>query len=462
MQAYRKLSTLLLVAVSAALSACGGGSGGSSTGVLKVVTASASDTASSSGGQDVLVSGTAVSNQYAMSAMTWQAQPITAGAPALVLTNGNCTTAVKSSQQGTNAGGQTYTTSNWQCTVDVKAPSLTADAQYQLLLTATDTNGTIDTHVTALTVKASQSSAATLTADAGSTLTITSGNQGQLQCLGSGGQLATGSAYTYQWLQVAGANTAVTLSATNAASPTFNAPAVTATTTVTLQCRITDDAGTTATASKSIVINPSQGLTLVVSAGSSSVVAPGQTVTLNGSATAWSGAASGTVLPQLYYQWTQTSGPTLSITNANQQSASVVIPTDITDSTPYSFQLLVADEPFGATAAHSGSANVNVTADPEGQLSLSLSVPSQAVASNVAALMTATVNSTASPVYYLWTQISGPTVALGGALTPQAGFVGPVVTQPTTFVFRVTAGFKPITGGYAGVASEDAVVVVTP
>ena len=182
MQAYRKLSTLLLVAVSAALSACGGGSGGSSTGVLKVVTASASDTASSSGGQDVLVSGTAVTGQYAMSAMTWQAQPITAGAPALVLTNGNCATAVKSSQQGTNAGGQTYTTSNWQCTVDVKAPSLTADAQYQLLLTATDSNGTIDTHVTTLTVKASQSSAATLTADAGSTLTVTSGSQGQLQC----------------------------------------------------------------------------------------------------------------------------------------------------------------------------------------------------------------------------------------------------------------------------------------
>lgn len=463
MQAFRKLSYALLAASSALLVACGGGSSGSDTGVLKVVTASAADTSSSSGGQDVLVAGTATTTRYALSSMTWQVQAVTAGAPALVTTNGDCPTAVKSTQQGTNSGGQTYTTSNWQCSVDVKAPRLTADAQYQLILTAMDSNGTVDTHVTALTVKASQASGSPLTADAGSALSLTSGAQAQLQCLGSGGQLATGSAYTFQWVQVAGADAALTLSSNQTASPTFNAPAVASATTVTLQCRVTDDSGMTATASKAVTINPVQGNVLVVNTLTSSTVAPGQSVALDGSSSGWFNAGAAATGPQLYYQWTQTGGPTLSIANPNQARASITIPTNITASTVYTFHLDVADAPFGATAAHTASGDVSVTADPQGLLNLSLDLPSQSVASNVAVLMTAKASSLAtSPVYYSWTQISGPSVAIGGALTAQAGFVGPTVSSPTTFVFRVTAGFQPITGGYAGVASQDEVVVITP
>jgi len=463
MQVFRKF-TYALVAVSAAgLVACGGGN--SSSGVLKVVTASAADTASVSGGQSLVVAGTATSARYALSTVTWQVQAITSGAPDLTLTNADCSTASKTNQTGTNDGGTSYTTSTWGCSVSVKAPQTSTDEQYQLLLTATDSNGSVDTHTTTLTVAANttSSSSTALTADAGSALTLTSGNSGQLNCLASGGDLDSGSSYTYQWVQTSGADAAITLSDSTSQSPTFTAPSVSAVTTVVMQCRATDDSSTTATANKTIVIDPAAGAVLIADAGNASNVAPGESVTLNGSGTGWFQAGSQVTGTQLYYQWTQTSGPTVTLTNPNQVSTTFTVPTDITDVTQYSFQLLAQDTAIGTTPTNSSTANVNVTADPEGTLDLSLASASQSVTSNTAVLMTADVSSSVtSTVYYSWTQISGPTVSIGGSLTSEAGFVAPVVTEATTFVFRVTAGFKPISNGYAGVATQDEVVVVTP
>ena len=151
---------------------------------------------------------------------------------------------------------------------------------------------------------------------------------------------------------------------------------------------------------------------------------------------------------------------TAKISNANSQTANFTAPADLTDATSYSFRLDVADAPFGLAPTRTATAEVKVSADPAGALNLTVPLPSQSVSKSTAVFLQAKASSNAA--YYSWTQVSGPTVALGGALTSTAGFVAPKVTEATTFVFRVTAGFKPIVGGYAGVASVDAVVVVNP
>ncbi|RTL35923.1 MAG: hypothetical protein EKK53_23550 [Burkholderiales bacterium] len=459
---HTTLRTKATIALATAiLVACGGGGGAAGPGgTVQLVSASSPDTATVEGGTDVTVNGAGTTQRYAMDTMAWQIQAVSAGAPAVVLTNSDCAIATKSDQTGTNSGGQAFTNSNWSCSTTVKAPRVGTDAQYQLLLQTKDKNGGTDTHVTTLTVKGTPMGGTPLVVDVGSAQAAAVGDRVQLNCLASGGQLAAGSKYSYQWVQTGGANAAVTLSDTRAAAPSFNAPAVAATTPVALQCRVTDDAGTTATATKTVSISPTTGTVLVASAGSSSTVVPGANVNLDGSKTGWFLFGQSVTGPQLFYHWTQVSGPSVTISNANSQTAYFTAPADLTDATSYSFRLDVADAPFGLAPTRTATAEVKVSADPAGALNLTVPLPSQSVSKSTAVFLQAKASSNAA--YYSWTQVSGPTVALGGALTSTAGFVAPKVTEATTFVFRVTAGFKPIVGGYAGVASVDAVVVVNP
>ena len=90
--------------------------------------------------------------------------------------------------------------------------------------------------------------------------------------------------------------------------------------------------------------------TPVANPGPDQTVAEGDAVTLDGSN---SQAASGTIRS---YSWTQTSGPAVTLSNANQARASFIAP-NVTSSTGLLFQLTVVDS---ANRADTGSTLVTV------------------------------------------------------------------------------------------------------
>jgi hypothetical protein len=120
-------------------------------------------------------------------------------------------------------------------------------------------------------------------------------------------------ALTYTWTQIGGP--AVTLSGANAVSATFTAPLVTSITT--LQFRVTVSNGVLgATADTTVTVKPVLAPIVTVANASISTVAL-TPVTLSATSTPATGVS---------FAWTQTSGPTITLTNANTATAQFTAP----------------------------------------------------------------------------------------------------------------------------------------
>ena len=171
---------------------------------------------------------------------------------------------------------------------------------------------------------------------------------------GSASSDADGTIASYTWSQTAG--TAVTLSSTTAAQPTFTAPSPLATTTLTFSLRVTDDrGGVSAPATVNITVNPAGGANAapVANAGTAQTINSGFMVTLNGTA---SNDADGSIAS---YAWTQTAGATVTLSSASASQPTFTAPTTTTAIT-LTFSLVVTDDDGAASAA----STVNVTVNP--------------------------------------------------------------------------------------------------
>jgi hypothetical protein len=189
-------------------------------------------------------------------------------------------------------------------------------------------------------------------ANAGPNQSVTAGAQVTLN--GSASSDSDGTIATYTWSQTAG--TAVTLSSTTAAQPTFTAPSPAATTTLTFSLRVTDDrGGLSAPATVNITVNPAGGANAapVANAGSAQTINSGFTVTLNGTG---STDADGTIAS---YAWTQTSGAAVTLSSTTAAQPTFTAPT-VTTTTTLTFSLVVTDDDGAASAA----STVNVTVNP--------------------------------------------------------------------------------------------------
>jgi hypothetical protein len=221
------------------------------------------------------------------------------------------------------------------------APTFTAPAvapggeTYTFSLTVTASDGQISTADTVDIVVADTTAP---TANAGPDQSVTEGDTVTLDGRGSS-PAVTGATLTYAWTQTDATGLTATLSDATAVQPTFTAPDVTVSTTLTFQLIVTENSVSSAPATVNITVgdvttNPD------ADAGPDQAVTEGATVTLDGS-----GSLPAAVGGTLTYSWTQTdtTGLTVTLSDTTVVSPTFTAPDVTSAGATLTFQLTVTE-----------------------------------------------------------------------------------------------------------------------
>lgn len=409
-------------------------------------------------GTAVSIPGTVTTPLTLLSSMSWAASA-PSGQPPLTLGNSNCATAAKTNtpNAGTVSAGNTSTgKSTWTCVVNVAAPQVTATTTYTLTLTSTDDHGNVQTSTQNLQVLPGQggsSASNTGQGAAGTDFTVVSGSQASLQC-------ANPSGTSVRWLQTSG-GPSVVLSAPTSSATGFTAPAVTQNTPIVFTCLVTDASNNVSSSNVTATVLAPANTALSVQVGGATTVSPGSSVALSGTATWANSTGSVSSGPAIQYQWSvpATAPAGIQFLSPNNASTVVSIPSSITGTTtiPVSLQAVSGN--------YSSVATVNLTVNPLGNLALTLSPPAQSIQPGAVGTVSASVTTLGAytNLFYQWSQLSGPTVALGGANTKSVSFVAPSNLTCQGFVrLKVAVGYQAITTENPGVTSAEAIIGITP
>jgi hypothetical protein len=215
---------------------------------------------------------------------------------------------------------------------DATAGDYTVDVEGSGINPETD-DRVVTSTATTITVEEPQQNAAP-TADAGADQTVDEGTTVQLDASGSSDP--DGDSLSYDWTQTAGPD--VTLSDTTSATPSFTAPDVSTDQTLAFQVEVADGNGGTDTDTVTVtaqdVSEPNQAPT--ADAGPDQTVDEAATVVLDGSASSDPDGDS------LSYDWSQTAGPDVTLSDTTAESPSFPAP-EVTGETTLSFELTVSD-----------------------------------------------------------------------------------------------------------------------
>jgi len=300
------------------------------------------------------------------------------------------------------------------------------------------------------------------------------GTDNELACNASGGYVAPGSALKYQWVvdsNPSGLQIGLTDALTSKVKVRVaSLPTGVNTANATLVCRVTDDALRTVTASFPVtftqVPTTSTQTYVQADAGTQVVTYPGQTVRLDGSRSALIGgtATSGSTASQLFYRWRQISGsPMVSLSGATTVSPSFTAPVTASRLT-LGFELVASSAPISDTYTPKTSERATVDVVVNAIAAPQVTVDGVTTAtSNAATSITARMNNNplSLPVFYRWSQISGPAVTIQQPNSQVASFFAPAVVTVTDLVLRVQASFDA-TFPASATSSVDAQVRVSP
>ena len=317
-----KLKSGILMIAILLLTACGGGGSSTPTPSNQAPTANAGSDQTVNEGDSVSQTGSGTDSDGTIASFSWSQ----VSGPSVTLN------------------------SSTSATVSFTAPSTNSSTQIVLRLTVTDDDGASGSDTVTITVNTTNQAP---TANAGSDQTADESSTVNLD--GSASSDSDGSIASYSWAQTSG--NSVSLSGANTATPSFTAPALSVSATLTFELTVTDDRGATDTDTVTITVNPvaGQNQAPTANAGSAQNVTGTSAVTLDGSA---SSDPDGSIAS---YNWQQTAGTTVTLTGANTASPTFTAP-DVNATEVLTFQLTVTDNE-GAT----GQASVNITVDPQPQ-----------------------------------------------------------------------------------------------
>jgi PKD domain len=250
-------------------------------------------------------------------------------------------------------------------------------------------------------------------ADAGSDQTVNEGDMVTLD--GSDSSDPDGDALTYSWTQIAGPS--VSLNPADSEHPTFVAPNVPqGGATLTFQLSVDDGALTSNADEVNITVKDVNNPPVAV-AGSDQTVQEGSPVTLDGS------ASFDPDSDPLTYEWLQTAGPPVSLSDPTAPQPSFTAPLVGPAGATLTFALTVND------GVDSAAVSVNVLVVNFNQPPVANAGPDQTKDEGSEVMLDGTASSDpdGDALTYSWTQHTGPSVMLSDPNSSTSSFTAPLV-----------------------------------
>lgn len=374
-----------------------------------------------------------------------QDRTVNSGAQVSLIGSGSDPDGSIASYQWTRLSGPSITINNANsANASFTAPTVTTATLITLRLTVTDNNGATGFDDMAVTVNPAGGGNAPPVASAGPDVAAISGDTVEI----SGSGTDDGSITVYIWTQISGPTVLNLINSTTPAV-SFVAPPVGSPTNFTLRLTLVDDMGAIGSDDVVVTVNPAGGgnAAPVANAGQDLSVNEGEQVSITGTGNDADGSISA-------FAWTQLNGISVTLNGANSSTVQFTAPT-VAAQIAITLQLTVTDN-LGST----GSDTVVITVNPNAANipPIANAGPDVSMAGNSNRVINGSgQDSDGNIVSYQWQQISGLSLSLVGASSPNLQVSAPSVTSPQTATLRLT-----VTDNLGASGSDDVVVTVQP